>query len=471
MHIPGIEPSIPQEGNSEKHRYRVAIPAVETSSTPSSSSDPARHCPRTTAAPPEELRSNFQAELDPAPEWEALRTRLLRTRLLPLPGSAARRGAAHRAPGLVPPHEDEPTRLDFGGGCRLARSFLKDLERVTVPNYLPMDDDVLRARLKTVGVSEYTFEMEVHPRVSARLQPSLPTSVPHSHLLAYLSSHSSFPPAPLPFAMFLHLPSVSTGCETSTEWRIVDVGGSRSQVSAPFSCFFWRVFLGGGGGDVNWGCDFLGGGAHWGFGIVAWCGRPCTILLLFLPVVRSLSYDYTALTTPPRPSSTVHFTFLTLEQEHHTNVGVAGLKRRGCRFPTMASLFTLHRQFVNPDHVYLVMDLCTGGDMYGAILDGVYHGQTELIKRTFASLVDAGDAWALCIILVNLVTVMNPLYTTQPSDARWRAFTADISSYLCEIIPISRPLNELLSRCFRTNLRRCPALAAARDSLYYSHHC
>lgn len=53
------------------------------------------------------------------------------------------------------------------------------------------------------------------------------------------------------------------------------------------------------------------------------------------------------------------------------------------------NVVTLHRYFVDPDHVYLVMDLCTGGDMYGAILDGVYHGQTELIKRTFASLVDA----------------------------------------------------------------------------------
>ncbi|KAJ7077048.1 guanine nucleotide binding protein, alpha subunit, partial [Mycena epipterygia] len=58
--------------------------------------------------------------------------------------------------------------------------FLNDLERVTVPNYLPTDDDALRARLKTVGVSEYTFEMEV-----------------------------------------------SAGRETGTQWRIVDVGGSR----------------------------------------------------------------------------------------------------------------------------------------------------------------------------------------------------------------------------------------------------
>ncbi|KAF8217694.1 guanine nucleotide binding protein, alpha subunit [Mycena galopus ATCC 62051] len=68
-------------------------------------------------------------------------------------------------------------RLEEGPGF-----FLNDLERVTGPKYLPTDDDVLRARLKTVGVAEYTFEMEV-----------------------------------------------STGRETGTEWRIVDVGGSRSQ--------------------------------------------------------------------------------------------------------------------------------------------------------------------------------------------------------------------------------------------------
>ena len=43
-------------------------------------------------------------------------------------------------------------------------------------------DDVLRARLKTVGVSEYKFQMEA-------------------------------------------------GTESGTEWKIIDVGGSRSQVS------------------------------------------------------------------------------------------------------------------------------------------------------------------------------------------------------------------------------------------------
>ncbi|KAJ3982123.1 guanine nucleotide binding protein, alpha subunit [Lentinula detonsa] len=71
--------------------------------------------------------------------------------------------------------------------------FLNDLERVTSLKYIPSDDDVLKARLKTVGVSEYHFQMEV-----------------------------------------------STGRETGTDWRIVDVGGSRSQrliFLAPISGF------------------------------------------------------------------------------------------------------------------------------------------------------------------------------------------------------------------------------------------
>lgn len=59
-------------------------------------------------------------------------------------------------------------------------SYLNELARITSPKYLPSEDDVLRARLKTVGVSEYRFQME-------------------------------------------------SGYETGTEWRIIDVGGSRGQ--------------------------------------------------------------------------------------------------------------------------------------------------------------------------------------------------------------------------------------------------
>ncbi|XP_006463669.1 hypothetical protein AGABI2DRAFT_194428 [Agaricus bisporus var. bisporus H97] len=37
--------------------------------------------------------------------------------------------------------------------------FLNALERVTAPGYLPTDDDILRARLKTLGVSEHRFRV------------------------------------------------------------------------------------------------------------------------------------------------------------------------------------------------------------------------------------------------------------------------------------------------------------------------
>ncbi|KAJ7240166.1 kinase-like domain-containing protein [Mycena haematopus] len=197
------------------------------------------------------------------------------------------------------------------------------------------------------------------------------------------------------------------------------------------------------------------------------------------------------------------------------------------------NVVTLHRYFVDPDHVFLVMDLCVGGDMYGAILDGVYHRQTALIKRTFTSLVDAvrfchsrnvyhrdlkpenvlvdydggnariadfglsteskisrdmdcgsgsymcpesfrsasssycphhSDTWALCIVLINLVTAMNPWRTAESSDTRWNSFMAD-PDYLREILPISHSLNELLTRCFRLLPARRPTLTQLRHEI------
>lgn len=55
-------------------------------------------------------------------------------------------------------------------------------------------DDVLKARLKTVGVSEYRFEMEA-----------------------------------------------AAGRESGTEWRIIDVGGSRSQVRVVSHCSYFDI--------------------------------------------------------------------------------------------------------------------------------------------------------------------------------------------------------------------------------------
>ncbi|KAJ7107023.1 kinase-like domain-containing protein [Mycena epipterygia] len=206
-----------------------------------------------------------------------------------------------------------------------------------------------------------------------------------------------------------------------------------------------------------------------------------------------------------------------------------GLHRRMSDHP---NIVTLHRHFVDAKHVFMVMDFCSGGDMYRAINNDVYRKDAELIKRTFVSLVDAvrvchdrgvyhrdlkpenvlldsegralladfglstkstvsrdmgcgsgsymtpesfssasssycpqhSDVWALCIILVNLVSSMNPWHSAQASDHRWNSFMAD-PDFLREILPISRPLNELLTRCFRTDPARRPSLAQLRHEV------
>ncbi|KAG9007355.1 hypothetical protein FRB90_009414 [Tulasnella sp. 427] len=46
-------------------------------------------------------------------------------------------------------------RLEEGSGF-----FLNDLDRITAQRYMPTDDDILRARIKTIGVSEHIFPID-----------------------------------------------------------------------------------------------------------------------------------------------------------------------------------------------------------------------------------------------------------------------------------------------------------------------
>ncbi|PFH46800.1 hypothetical protein AMATHDRAFT_69024 [Amanita thiersii Skay4041] len=71
----------------------------------------------------------------------------------------------------------------------LAGFFLDSLERVTSLRYVPTDDDILRARLKTLGVTEHRFR-------------------------------------------------ISAGSSLWRDWRIFDVGGHRSQVRAAWAPYF-----------------------------------------------------------------------------------------------------------------------------------------------------------------------------------------------------------------------------------------
>ncbi|KAH0834856.1 G-alpha-domain-containing protein [Lanmaoa asiatica] len=68
----------------------------------------------------------------------------------------------------------------------MAGFFLDALARVTSPKFIPTDDDILRARLKTLGVSEHRFQVRT------------------GHL----------------------------GTTMSSDWRVFDVGGQRSLVTA-----------------------------------------------------------------------------------------------------------------------------------------------------------------------------------------------------------------------------------------------
>jgi guanine nucleotide-binding protein subunit alpha len=43
-------------------------------------------------------------------------------------------------------------------GC--LNSFLNDIERIAARDYEPSDNDVIRARLRTLGVQEYSFWVE-----------------------------------------------------------------------------------------------------------------------------------------------------------------------------------------------------------------------------------------------------------------------------------------------------------------------
>lgn len=61
-----------------------------------------------------------------------------------------------RPPWSPPIHHDDQRCL----------SFLNDFERIASVNYQPTDDDVIRARLRTLGVQEYRFIFDHGKHVS-----------------------------------------------------------------------------------------------------------------------------------------------------------------------------------------------------------------------------------------------------------------------------------------------------------------
>lgn len=107
-------------------------------------------------------------------------------------------------------------------------SFLNDVERVATTEYEPSDDDIVRARLRTMGVQEHRFLFE---RGTSSSSPS--PSASSSPAFALVPASSPAHPKPTLTSTALSL----LGAESGHEWLMYDVGGTRS-LRAAWAPFF-----------------------------------------------------------------------------------------------------------------------------------------------------------------------------------------------------------------------------------------
>ncbi|KAG1866514.1 serine/threonine protein kinase, negative regulator of sexual conjugation and meiosis [Suillus subalutaceus] len=171
---------------------------------------------------------------------------------------------------------------------------------------------------------------------------------------------------------------------------------------------------------------------------------------------------------------------------------------------------TLHEIIEEELYIYFVLDYCAGGDLYTAIIEnriyqnnlldglhachqlGVYHRDLKpenvlccqdgldiriadfglATKSRLSQEFGVGssyymspecisremkyphysplhtDIWSLGVILVNMVSGRNPWRFATPSDEGFLGYLYNVD-FLREILPISRPFNEILKRIFR----------------------
>lgn len=99
-------------------------------------------------------------------------------------------------------------------------SFLDEVTRIAQAEYVPTDDDILRARLRTLGAQEYRLKFDGGELgFQFDFLPIFPTPsyiLPEDRTLTTLTPYSGI---------------LNAGMEMGREWAIYDIGGSRTRVS------------------------------------------------------------------------------------------------------------------------------------------------------------------------------------------------------------------------------------------------
>ncbi|KAH8400885.1 hypothetical protein KR009_001633 [Drosophila setifemur] len=107
-----------------------------------------------------------------------------------------------------------------------AKYYLKDLDRVAQPAYLPTEQDILRVRVPTTGIIEYPFDLE-------EIRFSYLSDLARIELADYLPTEQDILRARVPTTGILEYPFDLDGIV----FRMVDVGGQRSERRKWIHCF------------------------------------------------------------------------------------------------------------------------------------------------------------------------------------------------------------------------------------------
>ncbi|KAF8165240.1 kinase-like domain-containing protein [Crassisporium funariophilum] len=97
------------------------------------------------------------------------------------------------------------------------------------------------------------------------------------------------------------------------------------------------------------------------------------------------------------------------------------------------NIVTLHEHFSDGLHVYVVMDLCTGGDLFAAITEKhLFYNNGRLIKRAFVQLIDAVQYCHDFGVFHRDIKPENVLCSADGTDVRLADFGLSIKSAVCQ---------------------------------------